>query len=202
MWKVMKAKMRMSNLIDLHILLIGKILANEDFNKGRLVDLPNKMVKLGSVNIILTIRKRMGLECNQKNKPERVLSHDHCVTSARSTTWVVVLMHRIAITMEKLDTWLEIVITATTVGNLAILLLIVLSKEKLSRSRVRHWIRCLNCLKLCVMFHCLLVWRLIARFLFQSRNRWNRLTGIASWFTSLRNGWLWCHTRYGLVVTV
>ena len=60
--------MRMAVLIDLHILLIGKILAKEGFNKGRLVDLPNKVVKLGNIKIILTIRKRMGLECNQTNE--------------------------------------------------------------------------------------------------------------------------------------
>ena len=53
----------MSILIDLHILLIDKLLAKEGFNRGRLVDLSTRVVKLGSVKVLLTIRERTGLEC-------------------------------------------------------------------------------------------------------------------------------------------
>ena len=107
------------------------------------MDLLDKMVKLGIVKVLPTKRGRIGLEFkvgstnwNRTNKPIRALIHGHYVTSARSTSWVIVVMHRIVITVKKLDTWPKTVRTAIVVGNMAILLEIVLSKENLSRSRV------------------------------------------------------------------
>ena len=135
--------MRISALIDIHILLIDNLTVEEGFNRGRLVDLTDKVVKLGSTKLLPIIKGRTSQECkvsstswNQTNEPVRALSHGHCVTSARNATWVTIVMHKIVITVEKLDTWPETVRTATIVGNLAILLEIVLIKEKSSRSRV------------------------------------------------------------------
>ena len=54
--------MRMFALIDLRILLIDKLSIEKGFNRGRLVDLSDKMVKLGSVKVLLTIRGRTSLE--------------------------------------------------------------------------------------------------------------------------------------------
>ena len=93
------------------------------------MDLSDKVVKLRSIKVLLTTRGRIGLEYkvsstswNQTNEPVRVLSHGHSVTNARSATWVIVLMHRIIITVAKLDTWPETVKTATVMGNLTICL--------------------------------------------------------------------------------
>ena len=66
-----RAELRMSILIDLHILLIDKLLAKEGFNRGRLVDLSNRVVKLGSIKVLLTIRERTAWNAKSV-QPDRI----------------------------------------------------------------------------------------------------------------------------------
>ena len=133
---MMMVETRSSTIINLNHLGINKLLAEEGPNRRKLV------VKLGDAKVMLEIKGKIGLEhkfslinLDWTNKPVRVSSCGLYVISAKDVIWVTVEMTIITIIAVNLDIWQEIVKTAIIMGNLAILLMSVLSKERLSKNR-------------------------------------------------------------------